>query len=363
MLTSLENFHRMMRREQPQWLPFDLPATPPVLDLIEKKIGTRDVVKAFDTDFAHCGVGFPSQTERWRPAFEALGFEVLANAEIWDNGVTHVPPPEGSTGDAYHFREMLHPLSVITDVEQLKHLPWPDIECPTAGREAPGQIAEIHRTGKVAVAGMECTVFENAWYLRGMDNLFGDLIEGNGISDWLLDWFTRQSVRRASLLAAAGVDVIGLGDDVGTQRGMMMSVEFWREHLKPRLKQVIDAIRATQKEHVYVRYHSDGDIRWIVEDLVEIGVDILNPVQPECMPLAEVIPQHDHHLGFWGMIGTQTTMPFGTPADVQAAVAECASYARQGSRIIVAPTHVLEPDVPWENIQALVEAVRQTRLR
>ena len=362
MITARENFYRMMRDGNAQRMPFDVTATPPVVDLIERKTGTRDIVQALDADFCSCEVVYPGDPERWRTAFEAIGFQVPANAEIWNTGVVNVLPPPDSVGDAYHFREMLHPLAVIEDVKQLEQLPWPDFTDPTPGKEIAERIAEIHRAGKVSLAFMEMTVFEAAWYLRGMDNLFGDLIEDNGISDWLLDWFTEHSVRRASLAAGAGVDVIGLGDDVGTQRGMMMSVEFWREHLKPRLKKVIDAIRAAQKQHVYVRYHSDGDIRDIIEDLVEIGVDILNPVQPECMSLAEVIPQHQHHLAFWGMVGTQTTMPFGSPADVQAIVAECAHYARQGARVIIAPTHVLEPDVPWENIQALTDAVHSTKL-
>lgn len=362
MITSRENFFLMMRQACPERLPFDMSATPPVVDLIERMTGTRNTVKAFDTDFCGCESHFPSDSERWRAAFRDLGFPLPANAEIWGAGITHVPPPPDSTGAAYHFREMLHPLSVVTEVQQLEQLPWPDLDYPEADRGLAERVAEIHRTGKVSVSPLEMTVFEAAWYLRGMDNLFSDLIEENGISDWLLDWFTKYSVARARLAARAGVDVIQLGDDVGTQRGMMMSVEFWREHLKPRLKKVIDAIRGAQKKHVYVRYHSDGDVRLILDDLVEIGVDILNPVQPECMPLAEVIPEHKHHLAFWGMVGTQTTMPFGSPADVQAVVDECALYARQGARLIVAPTHVLEPDVPWENIQALVNAVRSTVL-
>jgi uroporphyrinogen decarboxylase len=362
MLTPRENFFLMMQQGRPHTLPLDLTVTPPVADKIEENTGTRDLAAAFGIDFKTFGVDFPGDEKKWRAAFDDLGFPVPANAEIWSSGVTHVPPPAESAGEAYHFREMLHPLSGITEISQLEALPWPDLENPAAGAGLAERIAAIRNAGRVAVAAMECTVFECAWYLRGMDNLFGDLMDENGISDWLLDWFTEQSIRKARLAVAAGVDVIGLGDDVGTQRGMMMSVPFWRQHLKPRLKRVIDAIRETQKEHVYIRYHSDGDIRPIIDDLVEIGVDLLNPVQPECMPLAEVIPQHQHHLAFWGMIGTQTTMPFGTPADVQAIVDECAGYARAGARLVIAPTHVLEPDVPWANIQALVKAVRGVKL-
>jgi uroporphyrinogen decarboxylase len=150
---------------------------------------------------------------------------------------------------------------------------------------------------------------------------------------------------------------------VGTQRGMLMAPEFWRQHLKPRLKRVVDAIRQRQTDrHVYVRYHSDGDVRPIIGDLIEIGIDILNPMQPECMPVGEVAAAYGDRLALWGMIGTQTTMPFGSTDDVFAAVQQCAELARSGCAVVVAPTHVLEPDVPWANITALVEAARAAEL-
>lgn len=361
MLNSRENFFRMMCRDRdrgPERLPFDLPATPPVLDWIERERGTRDVVQAFGSDFYDCSPRLAGDPVRWRAAYEELGVKFPENAEIEANGFAFALPTGGSTGEAYHFREMLHPLSEVEEVAQLEQLPWPDLNDPEAADGVEERIGDIRQAGKISVAPLECTVFESAWYVRGMDNLFGDLIEGNPVGDWLLDWFTERSICKARIAARAGIDIVALGDDVGTQRGMMMSVDFWREHLRPRLQRVIDSVRAAQQRHVYIRYHSDGDIRPIIDDLAEMGVDILNPVQPECMPVAEVVAQHKHHLAFWGMVGTQTTMPFGSTAEVRAAVEECAHFAREGSVVVVAPTHVLEPDVPWENIRAFVDAVR-----
>jgi uroporphyrinogen decarboxylase len=362
MLTPRENFLRMVRRQEPAWLPLGLPVTPPVADLIEKKTGTRDVVAAFSTDFRSTWVEPKQDRAIWRAAHAAIGFSAPPTAEIGSYGVTHDVPARETLGAGYHFREMLHPLSVVTDVAQLKQLPWPDMADPHHYDSLAEEVARCHAEGRVFVGGRECTLFEDAWYVRGMDYLFSDLIEGNGIGDWLLDWFTERSVHVVTAYANAGVDVIALGDDVGTQRGMMISVDFWREHLRPRLQRVIDAIRAAQHEKIWIRYHSDGDIRDVVPDLIEVGVDILNPVQPECMPPAEVIPAYQRQLGFWGIVGTQTTMPFGSPDAVRQVVADCAGWARGGAGIVVAPTHVLEPDVPWENIVALVEAVRATRL-
>ncbi|MEX0774809.1 MAG: uroporphyrinogen decarboxylase family protein [Phycisphaeraceae bacterium] len=362
-MTKHENFVRMMRGEGAAWLPLDLPMTPPIVDEMQARRGTRHSTDAFDLDFHHVSFTFRTDVAAWRAAFAALGAGVPDHAEIGPAAVTHVRPAPESVGKAYHFRTMLHPLEVIQRVEQLDTLPWPDLTDASAIAKLPGEVARGREAGRAVFAGTECTVFELAWYMRGMDNLFMDLAENNGIADWLLDWVTNLSVARVRAYALAGVDAIGLGDDVGVQRGMMMAPEFWRTHLKPRLARVIQTIRQHQGDkHIYVRYHSDGDIREILDDLIEVGVDILNPVQPECMPVDEVLAAYGDRLAFWGMIGTQTTMPFGSVADVHAVVDHLADLARGGARMIIAPTHVLEPDVPWENIEALVERVKATRL-
>ena len=182
------------------------------------------------------------------------------------------------------------------------------------------------------------------------------------MTEWLLEYFTARSVLACRAFALAGCDMIRLGDDVGMQDRLLLSAETWRLRLKPRLKRVIDAIRkASGGRKVWVHYHSDGDVPPLVEDLIEIGLDILNPVQPECMCQESVAERYGSRLAFSGMIGTQTTMPFGTTDDVRTAVARCRNLHENEARVIVAPTHVLEPNVPWENITAFVEAVRACR--
>lgn len=362
-MNSLENFQRMMNRQKPEWLPLDLPMTPPILDIMEKETGTRDAVAAFDLDFGGVYPSYPSREKEWRAAFDGIGFRLPENSEVGLAGITHVVPPAENLGQAYHLRQMLHPLEVIRDVEQLSHLPWEDIHDPAAYAQLAERAGKIHAEGRVAVGGLQMTTFEPSWYLRGMDNLYVDWAEETGISDWLLDWFTERSVVCARAYCRAGCDVVFLGDDVGTQRDMMMSVEMWREHLKPRLKKVIDAVRATQAKQTWVAYHSDGNIQRILPELIEIGVDILNPVQPECMPLDKVIGEYKDRIGFWGAIGTQTTLPFGSPADIVAAVRLCADWVKRGAAIMVSPTHVIEPDVPWANVRALVDAVKAVRFK
>ena len=361
-MTPRENFSLMMNGAKgAQWLPLALPATRPVVDLVEAKLGTRDLTCAFNLDFGDVKVGLRDDVDRWKAAYTGMGVEIPADAEFWGLGVVKLPPPPESVGSAYHLRTFMHPLAGFETVAQLESLPWPDLNTALDDSALAGRVKEVAADGHVSVCGVG-SIFEASWYVRGMDGLFADIIEENGVGDWLLEWFTELNIRRGAMAARAGVDVLILGDDVGTQRGMMMSVDFWREHFKPRLKRVIDSIRANQTQPLWIYYHSDGDVRPILNDLAEVGVDILNPVQPECMPVEEVIREHRHHLKFWGMVGTQTTMPFGTPDDVRRVVADCARYAREGAGVVVAPTHVLEPDVPWENIEALVEAVKTTRL-
>jgi uroporphyrinogen decarboxylase len=363
-MNSRENFHAMMTGGEPAWLPLHVPVTPPVADLIERETGVRDPALAFETDFGFEWVSYEEDPAPWRAALADLGCDLPPLAEIGPFCIAHVAPPPDSVGEAYHFRTMLHPLEQVTSVAQLEALPWPDTADPKHYAALQERMRQVHRRGKVAFAGMECTTFELSWYARGMDNLFQDLAEENGIADWLLDWFTERSCHVGRAFARAGVDIIGLGDDVGMQTGMLLSVPMWRQHLKPRLAKVIAAIReASGDRKVWVHYHSDGNILPIVPELIEVGVDILNPVQPECMDAAALAREFGSKLAFSGMVGTQTTMPFGTPDEVRQRVREIAALHRDhGARLMVSPTHVLEPDVPFANILALVEESKAIRL-
>ncbi|MDR0902871.1 MAG: hypothetical protein LBM92_08905, partial [Opitutaceae bacterium] len=216
-MNSLENFRAMMNQGRgetpPQWLPFDLPVTPPIADRIEARFGTRDAARAFDLDFRYCGPQLADDPERWRAAFAAQGIGLPPGAEIRELGAVLVPPAQAAPDGAYHLREKFYPLAAVTSLEQLRALPWPDLDTALTAGTLAEDVAAIHAAGKVAVCNMEVTIFESAWYRRGMDVLFEDLIEGNEIGAWLLDWFTEFSVRRARLVARAGVDVVGLGDD------------------------------------------------------------------------------------------------------------------------------------------------------
>jgi len=204
-----------------------------------------------------------------------------------------------------------------------------------------------------------CTVFEGAWYLRGMDRLLMDMVTDEEKANAVLDipfYFHLEAARR---LTAMGVDGIWLGDDVGTQRGMLLSPELWRRYLKPRLATICREVKNINP-HVHIAYHSDGNIYPIIDELIEIGIDILNPVQPRAMDPAFLKKRYGKNLSFWGTIDEQHTLPFGTPQEVQREVLERLSVMGRDGGFIVAPTHHVQLDTPLENFFAFLETARNS---
>ena len=275
---------------------------------------------------------------------------------ITDWGVAHEP---GSSEASRHFTRMRHPLAGDITMDDLKAYPFPRI---VGGNEADQrqQAEQIKARGLAAYGQMSCTVWETAWYARGMEDLMVDMAQGDERAAFLLDTVTALSEARAVAFARAGVDVLHLGDDIGMQRAPMMGLTLYREYLKPRLARVLRAAREI-KPDILVKYHSCGFVEPFIEDLIEVGVDILNPVQPECMPFAEIYAKYGDRLSFNGTLGTQSTMPFGTPEDVRRVVRENLDLAGARGGLFVCPTHVVEPEVPWENIDAYFEACGEYR--
>jgi uroporphyrinogen decarboxylase len=267
-------------------------------------------------------------------------------------GVGHEP----AGPESFHMTRMLHPMAGVDSLEQIQSYPYPDFAAASYDH-LPAEIAALHQRGRAAAFAMSDMTWEIAWYLRGMEPLMMDMAGEDEKATWLLDKTTEQAIIRARRYVTLGVDLFHVGDDVGMQRAMMMSVEFWREWLKPRFAKVIRAAKETRPDVIF-SYHTCGFVTPIIEDLIEIGVDVLNPVQPECMDFGEIHAQYGDRLSFWGTIGTQSTMPFGTPAEVRRVVHRNLGIAGAKGGLLCTPTHILEPEVPWENILAYVEACR-----
>ena len=276
-----------------------------------------------------------------------------ARMDIW--GIAHEPGGEAS----HHMTNMRHPLDRLTSLEQLEEYPWPDFE-KADWSYLDSEIAAIHEKGQAAQVWMECTIWETAWYMRRMETLMTEMALGEKMAELLLDKLTDLACFRARKYAAAGADIIALGDDIGMQEAIMMSKSMYTTWLQPRLKRVIDAAKSVRPD-VIIQYHSCGHVTELIPELVAAGIDVLNPLQPECMDVMEVFEQYKDSLAFNGSLGTQTTMPFGTPQEVKEMVRRNLDAVGEQGGLLCCPTHMLEPEVPWENIEAYVEACRNYR--
>jgi uroporphyrinogen decarboxylase len=203
------------------------------------------------------------------------------------------------------------------------------------------------------------TIFETAWALRGLEQLMVDMISNPDLAEILLDIPYRYHLMAAKKLVEMGVDMVWTGDDVGSQNQMMISPHMWRKYFKPRMADFISTLKAINPS-VKVAYHSDGNILPIIPELIEIGIDVLNPIQPASMDPAAIKQEFGDRLCFWGTIDEQQTLPFGTPEDVACQVQQRLETVGFDGGLILAPTHHVQLDTPLENFWAMVNTVNQT---
>ena len=253
-----------------------------------------------------------------------------------------------------HFTEYISPLRNATSFSELEDYPFVSNE-GFLDDEMYAACDKAHTEGDYATVFIG-HMYENAWQVRGYEPFLMDLMTQRDWAEFILDKFCDNNLRSAESAARAGYDCIMTGDDIANQNAMMFQPDLWRETMKPRWAKVIAAARAI-KPDIHVWYHTDGNASEVLDDLVEIGIDILNPVQPECMDPVAIRKRFGSRLAFDGCIGTQTTFPFGTPDDMHKVVASLAdALDASNGGLMLSPTHVLEPEVPPANIVAFFEA-------
>ncbi len=157
----------------------------------------------------------------------------------------------------------------------------------------------------------------------------------------------------------AGIDVVWIGDDLGIQDSLAFSPDTWRRMIRPPLQRIVEAIRSIS-EDVIIAYHSCGHIEPVTRELADVGIDVLESVQPEANNVHKLKALYGDRLAFWGTMGAQSTFPFGTAQDVRAEVRERIAIMGEGSGLMLAPAHVLEPEVPVENVLAFVDEIKRT---
>ena len=205
-------------------------------------------------------------------------------------------------------------------------------------------------------AGIGFSMFERFWSYVGMENALVYMLTDPDFVHALLDKILEIDLRIVDILNEFPFDGIYFGDDWGQQSGMLMGAPLWREFIKPRMAVLYQRAKQNGK---FVLQHSCGDIQDIFDDLIEIGLDCYQTVQPEIYDLRQIKQQYGSKLCFWGTISTQQALPRLTPAELEEVIEKTVEIMRVGGGFILAPTHAIPQDVPPENVIAMLACFRR----
>jgi uroporphyrinogen decarboxylase len=342
---------------------------------------TTMLAAAYDRLKAHLGL----QTETrvfWRALqYAFIDEEVLQRFGSDGRPILAGPPPsslerelaDGQFVDAWGitwrrsptslYYEIAHPPLAGATLDDIERYPWPDLAHPSRFTGLREKARAIQAAGYAVVAMSGISPFEFSYMLRGMQNWMIDLAAHPEFAQALLRKLTDLMKAGAEqLLAEAGetIDVIITGDDLGGQTGPLISPKMYRRMLKPLQAELFEMIKRRSQAKIF--YHSDGNIYPLLNDLIEVGVDLLNPVQVSATDMgdtARLKREFGARLAFCGAVDTQRVLPHGTPDAVRAEVRRRIQDLAPGGGYILSSVHCIQPDVPPENVCAMFEEALQ----
>jgi len=255
------------------------------------------------------------------------------------------------------------PLSGSITEEDIDNFPWPDPTDPRLFDGLTEKAGEFYDNGYAVILESICAgIFEMSCRSRGTQYFLMDLALNPELACKLMDKFVDIKIRfyeAASERLGQYIQFIREGDDVAGQDSLLMSADMYRRLLKPRHEKIFKAQRDLFPEPFYIFFHSDGQVYELLPDFIEIGMDILNPVQITGKSLDEIKKEFGNHISFWGGgCDTQKVLPFGTPEDVRSDVKQRIKHLSSKGGFVFCTIHNIQADVPPENIMAMYEALK-----
>jgi len=357
MIKSRDRVEVAVRHQEPDRVPLDIWIREDVMRQLQKYVNVTDREEVLQ----YLGVDM-------RMVEASPGFNFLQKGAFFHpRGKWVIKKKEGVYEDEWgiqyfadrsnrYFGVLRHPLA---NASSLRNYDFPDIDDPTRFKVVESYISKFGDNYSIVASVPVGTLFDPAGHLRGYERLMIDLIENSHIGQQLLDKLLELREREYKKYVELGVDMILLGDDFGTQDRMLINPDLWRKYFKPRMQELISSCK--QGHQVYIAYHSDGYIEPIIEDLIDIGVDILNPIQPESMDPVKIKKEYGNRLVLYGTISIQSTLLKGTTEDVKQRVKEIINICGTGGGLIVAPTNMIQPDTPMENIVTMYRTAQEYR--
>ena len=266
---------------------------------------------------------------------------------------------------AYYFEQVKHPLQDLT-YQEVRNYEFPNPEDPLRLQGTLIELEEYQTENPNYVILFSQSyggILETALWLRGFEQFYMDLSLNTKICDYLLDAITDYLVTWTAYFLRelkGRVDVVAIGDDYGMQDRMLMSPETWREKIKPRHKHFIESFK-NKFSHTYMFHHTCGSVTPIVEDLIDNGVDILNPIQPTAkgMEPSELKSKFGRRITFHGGIDVQKLLPNAEPRRIREEVLRIMEILSEDGGYIVAPSHNIQAETPTENIISFYDAVME----
>jgi len=259
----------------------------------------------------------------------------------------------------------IHPMAEDTTIDAIENYPWPDMDDPYRVAHVKEQTTKLAEENRYAIMGTPWLLFpfERAFAMQGMDKFLLNMAMNPDFSKALLRKITDLcKTLMGHFLDEAGdnLDIIKIGDDLGTQEKLMISPRMYRQILKPFHAELIQFIKERTKAKLF--FHTDGDVFDLIGDFIEIGVDILNPIQTSAGKMADLKglkEKFGENIVFCGAIDTQYVLPSGTPDEVRQEVKRVIDILGEGGGYMVASVHTIMHEVPPENILAMVDAIEE----
>ncbi len=260
-------------------------------------------------------------------------------------GIVHRP-----SADGLYDEWVRGPFANTMDLDSFK---WPDMDVIESVESLKKRIDAYE--GKYAIIATMNYPFKVCWQMRGLENFLCDMMVEKDFAKELLQRAAAYEMEKGIRMLKAGADILSFSGDIAMQDRMMVNVDAWRELDKPIFAGMIREFKRL-KPDILVYYHSDGNIEEVIPDLIEIGVDIINPIQPESMDVAEIKAKYGKHFTLHGTISIQETLPHGTIDDVRREVMERIELCSKDGGLILAPANHVQNDTPLENIIEIYRA-------
>ena len=250
-----------------------------------------------------------------------------------------------------------YPMADIKTAQQVEDFPFPD---PLADGRFDDAEKYIQMYGKdyFIVGDMELTMYDMMQQLVGTEKLLLDMAMGAEYVEPLMDKTKEFAVAVGKKLIELGVDGIWAGDDFGAQNGMIISPKMWRNFFKERYRQVYSELKAVNPD-IIIMQHCDGAVAPILDDWIEAGLEVFNPVQPN-------VPGHEppdlkskfgDRMSFWGAIDQQQLLPQGSKKDIEMDIAKKIEVLGEGGGYMCAPAHIIQSDTSMDNVEIFINAV------